>query len=124
MNVASLRGHLKLLSQAGRLLNFPLSLKTFCEAMKRPGIVRVPLQIGSIDLLCFLQLFLLEQQRAECMPRRLHPAPRFIVVESIVVAHRLAKVFEGHVESAFPIRDLALEHRLGASEDIERSVLK
>src|SRR5262245_66341923 len=55
---------------------------------------------------------LLEQQRAERVSSRLHPAPRLVVGQRVVEFDRTSQMSEGHLVVAAPILKLAVKHRL------------
>ena len=60
------------------------------ETVQRPGIVGVTAEILAEHDVRPRDVPLLEQQRSEGVPGRLHPTPWLVVVERIVAADRLA----------------------------------
>src|SRR5215470_1995002 len=90
--------------------------QAFVQAVQAPDVLRmlagaaelaVIAEIGAIDRLRLLDATLLQQQRSERMPRRLHPAPRFVVGQRVVEFDRTPQMGEAGVDVAASILELA-----------------
>src|SRR6266853_4750708 len=95
--------------------------------MQRPHIVGVlgaalhlaaQAQIVPIDPFGLLAVIPIEEQRSQCMARRVHPRPRLRVGQIVVTLDRLPQMGVGLVISALVIGKLAVEQ---SSADAERS---
>ena len=82
----------------------PEPAEALVEAVQAPDVVgvlagaakrAVEAEVGAVDRFRLLDLALLEQQRAERVARRLHPAPRLVVGQGVVQLDRPAQVVEG-----------------------------
>ena len=91
--------------------------QAFVEAVQAPDVLGmlagprqggVETEIGAVDRLRLLDAALLEQQRAERMARRLHPAPRLVIGQRVVELDRAAQMRERLIEMAFAVLDLAV----------------
>ncbi len=100
--------------------------------MQTPDIVRVtfrrnqhPIEskIGAINLFRFVNMPLRQEQRAQRMPRRMHPRPWLRIVERIVVGNRLAQMFKGDVVVAAMIFHFTVKHFRGNAKDGARLVV-
>src|SRR5215213_6552486 len=92
-----------------RLDRVPAPAQTLVEPVQAPDVLgmlagaaqlAVVAQVGSVDRFGLLEMALLQQQCAQRMPRRLHPAPRLVVGQRVVELHGAAQMGEAQVEVA------------------------
>src|SRR6476660_9264000 len=58
------------------------------------------------------------------MPRRMHPRPRFDIIQAIIAKNAFAQIFESDVVVALMVFNFSLEHHGANSEDITRPVVE
>ena len=98
----------------------PSEHETLVKSVQRPHIVRVvgsPAQntiepeISTKHGFSFVDVTLLQQERSEGMPGRLHPSPRFVIWQIVIKLDGPTKVIERRSIIAPSIGDLAVQHR-------------
>ncbi len=67
-------------------------------------------EIGAVDRFGLLNLPCSSSRRPVGVARRLHPAPRLVVGQSVVEFDRFAQVGKGCIEVAFAILQFAIQH--------------
>src|SRR5207245_3297399 len=77
----------------------------FLGVLARAAQGAVAAEIGAIDALRLLDAPLLQQQRAERMTRRLHPAPGFVIGKVVVELDGFAQMGEGAIMVASAVLD-------------------
>src|SRR5690606_37888732 len=96
--------------------------EAFVQAVQRPNIVgvlarpaelSVIAEIRAVDRLGLLDPALLEQQCAQRVARRLHPAPGLVIGERVVQLDRAAEMVERLLDVALAVLKLAQRHLLG-----------
>ena len=101
--------------------------QAFVQAVQAPHVVgmlvgagelAVVAEVRAIDRLGLREMPLLQQERAQRMARRLHPAPRLVVGQRIVELDGAAQMGEGRVDVAAAVFQLAAQHLGGDVEKV------
>ena len=120
-------GEVHALADERGLRSLAAPLEAVQQPAQGPQVVRVNLRAGqcaaeaeilAIDHLGFRSPALLQQQSAERVADRLHPAPWLVVGQVVLQRDGGAETVEGRVVLAAAISDLALKHLLGHRQQL------
>src|SRR5947209_4078936 len=115
-----------------RFQGVPAPRQAFVQPVQAPDIVgmlagpaepAIQAQVRAVDRLGLLEPSLLQQQSAQRMPRRLHPAPRLVVGQRVVELDRAPQMGEADIDIAATIFELAAQHLLGDRQQIDDLVV-
>ena len=97
------QSRLDLLAAAGQAFVQPVQRPEVVGVLAGPAQLAVQPEIGAVDRLGLLDASLLQQERAERMAGRLHPAPGLVIGQRVVALDRPAQMREGRVVVALAV---------------------